>query len=57
MFKDGNEFQFFNNNLDKSQQESVKFTFEQKDLAIIHGPPGTGLNEFKKIIFSPLLFF
>lgn len=44
MFKEGNEFQFFNNNLDKSQQESVKFTFEQKDLAIIHGPPGTGLN-------------
>ena len=33
---------FFNQNLDRSQQEAVKFTFEQKDLAIIHGPPGTG---------------
>lgn len=33
---------FFNKRLDSSQQEAVKFTFEQKDLAIIHGPPGTG---------------
>lgn len=33
---------FFNNNLDSSQQEAVRFTFKQKDLAIIHGPPGTG---------------
>jgi ATP-dependent RNA/DNA helicase IGHMBP2 len=36
------DFRFFNKNLDKSQKEAVKFTFEQKDLAIIHGPPGTG---------------
>ncbi len=28
---------FFNRNLDQSQQQAVKFTFEQKDLAIIHG--------------------
>lgn len=35
-------FKFFNANLDSSQQAAVKFTFEQKDLAIIHGPPGTG---------------
>jgi ATP-dependent RNA/DNA helicase IGHMBP2 len=28
---------FFNRNLDQSQQEAVRFTFEQKDLAIIHG--------------------
>jgi ATP-dependent RNA/DNA helicase IGHMBP2 len=28
---------FFNRNLDQSQQEAVKFTFQQKDLAIIHG--------------------
>ncbi len=33
---------FFNKGLDVSQQEAVKFTFAQKDLAIIHGPPGTG---------------
>lgn len=31
------DFDFFNKNLDKSQQEAVRFTFEQKDLAIIHG--------------------
>ena len=36
------EFKFFNKNLDQSQKEAVKFSFEQKDLAIIHGPPGTG---------------
>ena len=28
---------FFNRNLDQSQKEAVRFTFEQKDLAIIHG--------------------
>lgn len=42
MFNSENDFQFFNTGLDKSQQEAIKFTFEQKDLAIIHGPPGTG---------------
>ena len=31
------ELKFFNTNLDKSQQEAVKFSFQQKDLAIIHG--------------------
>jgi ATP-dependent RNA/DNA helicase IGHMBP2 len=36
------EYHFFNRNLDTSQQNAVRFTFEQKDLAIIHGPPGTG---------------
>ncbi len=46
------EFQFFNNRLDKSQQDAVKFTFEQKDLAIIHGPPGTGLFDWLSFQFS-----
>lgn len=36
------ELNFFNKRLDDSQKEAVTFTFEQKDLAIIHGPPGTG---------------
>lgn len=36
------ELDFFNKRLDESQKEAVKFTFEQKELAIIHGPPGTG---------------
>lgn len=36
------DLSFFNKNLDESQREAVRFTFEQKELAIIHGPPGTG---------------
>lgn len=37
------EIDFYNKRLDESQQGAVKFTFEQKDLAIIHGPlVGTG---------------
>ena len=36
------ELNFFNKRLDASQQEAVRLTFEQKDVAIIHGPPGTG---------------
>ncbi|XP_021563759.1 DNA-binding protein SMUBP-2, partial [Carlito syrichta] len=33
---------FFNASLDASQQEAVSFALTQKELAIIHGPPGTG---------------
>ncbi|XP_037694261.1 DNA-binding protein SMUBP-2 [Choloepus didactylus] len=33
---------FFNTSLDTSQQEAVSFALSQKELAIIHGPPGTG---------------
>ncbi|GBN17704.1 DNA-binding protein SMUBP-2 [Araneus ventricosus] len=33
---------FFNNKLNEEQMESVKFALLQKDVAIIHGPPGTG---------------
>ena len=36
------DLNYFNANLDESQRAAVRFTFEQKDLAIIHGPPGTG---------------
>ncbi|XP_055987761.1 DNA-binding protein SMUBP-2 [Sorex fumeus] len=31
-----------NASLDASQQEAVRFALSQKELAIIHGPPGTG---------------
>ena len=31
------DLKFFNKGLDESQREAIKFTFEQKDLAIIHG--------------------
>uniref|UniRef100_A0A671W8K9 DNA-binding protein SMUBP-2 n=1 Tax=Sparus aurata TaxID=8175 RepID=A0A671W8K9_SPAAU len=34
--------EFFNSNLDNSQKEAVTFTLSQRELAVIHGPPGTG---------------
>uniref|UniRef100_A0A8D1VUT1 DNA-binding protein SMUBP-2 n=1 Tax=Sus scrofa TaxID=9823 RepID=A0A8D1VUT1_PIG len=33
---------FYNTALDASQKEAVLFALSQKELAIIHGPPGTG---------------
>ncbi|XP_047374036.1 DNA-binding protein SMUBP-2 isoform X2 [Sciurus carolinensis] len=33
---------FYNATLDPSQKEAVSFALSQKELAIIHGPPGTG---------------
>ncbi|XP_047631009.1 DNA-binding protein SMUBP-2 isoform X2 [Phacochoerus africanus] len=33
---------FYNTALDASQREAVLFALSQKELAIIHGPPGTG---------------
>uniref|UniRef100_A0A8I3MTW5 DNA-binding protein SMUBP-2 n=1 Tax=Canis lupus familiaris TaxID=9615 RepID=A0A8I3MTW5_CANLF len=33
---------FCNTSLDASQKEAVSFALSQKELAIIHGPPGTG---------------
>ncbi|GFV21813.1 DNA-binding protein SMUBP-2 [Trichonephila clavipes] len=33
---------FHNNNLNDQQKEAVRFSLLQKDVAIIHGPPGTG---------------
>ncbi|KAM4733526.1 DNA-binding protein SMUBP-2 [Anableps anableps] len=36
------EFEFFNSELDDSQREAVSFALSQRELAVIHGPPGTG---------------
>lgn len=36
------ETEFVNKNLDDSQREAVTFALSQRELAIIHGPPGTG---------------
>ncbi|NXR80418.1 SMBP2 protein, partial [Pycnonotus jocosus] len=33
---------FLNASLDESQREAVSFSLAQRELAIIHGPPGTG---------------
>ncbi|XP_048112394.1 DNA-binding protein SMUBP-2 [Alosa alosa] len=37
-----NDLEFYNTGLDESQREAVTFALKQKDLAVIHGPPGTG---------------
>ncbi|XP_071796119.1 DNA-binding protein SMUBP-2-like [Asterias amurensis] len=36
------DFQLFNENLDQSQQDAMTFALSQRDVAVIHGPPGTG---------------
>lgn len=41
-FVSSDKVQFFNSNLDDSQREAVSFTLSQRELAVIHGPPGTG---------------
>ncbi|CAG5120566.1 unnamed protein product, partial [Candidula unifasciata] len=33
---------FVNGSLDESQKEAVKFALTQREVAVIHGPPGTG---------------
>ncbi|XP_071392360.1 DNA-binding protein SMUBP-2 [Centroberyx affinis] len=37
-----NEVAFFNSDLDDSQREAVSFALSQREVAVIHGPPGTG---------------
>ena len=36
------DIRFFNNNLNQSQKNAIKFSMEANELALIHGPPGTG---------------
>lgn len=36
------EIDFFNKNLDDSQREAVTFALSQREVAVVHGPPGTG---------------
>ena len=33
---------FFNDSLDSSQREAVEFCLKQREVGIVHGPPGTG---------------
>lgn len=37
-----NDLQFFNQGLNKSQQDAVKAVLNNAELMILHGPPGTG---------------
>ena len=39
--KDGN-IRYANEGLNESQKEAIKFALLQRELAVIHGPPGTG---------------
>ncbi|XP_009074723.1 PREDICTED: DNA-binding protein SMUBP-2, partial [Acanthisitta chloris] len=41
-FSETKPLKFFNASLDTSQREAVSFSLAQRELAIIHGPPGTG---------------
>nr|XP_005494890.2 DNA-binding protein SMUBP-2 [Zonotrichia albicollis] len=41
-FPETKPLEFFNGSLDESQKEAVFFSLAQRELAIIHGPPGTG---------------
>lgn len=36
------DVEFLNSNLDDSQREAVSFALSQRELAVVHGPPGTG---------------
>ncbi|OMH81831.1 DNA polymerase alpha-associated DNA helicase A [Zancudomyces culisetae] len=38
----GGTIEYFDENLNDSQKEAVKFSLEAEHLALIHGPPGTG---------------
>lgn len=41
-FSAASDFQPFDSSLNESQQEAVRLALTAEDLAIIHGPPGTG---------------
>ncbi|CAC5372835.1 IGHMBP2 [Mytilus coruscus] len=36
------EIYYINSNLDESQKEAVRFALSQPEIAVVHGPPGTG---------------
>jgi hypothetical protein len=37
------EIHHVNSNLDDSQKEAVRFALSQPEIAVVHGPPGTGM--------------
>ncbi|XP_010289413.1 PREDICTED: DNA-binding protein SMUBP-2, partial [Phaethon lepturus] len=41
-FNETKPLKLYNDSLDASQREAVSFALAQRELAIIHGPPGTG---------------
>ena len=48
---------FNNTSLDKSQRKAVESTLNQKELSVVHGPPGTGkTTTLVEIIWQVMLF-
>jgi hypothetical protein len=45
----GGELRWLNPALDASQQAAVRFALQQRELAIIHGPPGDSLFSFLRL--------
>ncbi|KFO74430.1 DNA-binding protein SMUBP-2, partial [Cuculus canorus] len=41
-FTETKPLKLYNNSLDASQRDAVAFSLAQRELAIVHGPPGTG---------------
>ncbi|XP_009890738.1 PREDICTED: LOW QUALITY PROTEIN: DNA-binding protein SMUBP-2 [Charadrius vociferus] len=41
-FSETKPLKLYNDSLDASQREAVSFSLAQRELAIVHGPPGTG---------------
>ncbi|NXK23526.1 SMBP2 protein, partial [Arenaria interpres] len=41
-FRETRPLKLYNESLDASQREAVSFALAQRELAIVHGPPGTG---------------
>lgn len=42
ILNEDNQIRHVNDQLDDSQKEAVRFALLQKELAVVHGPPGTG---------------
>ena len=40
------QIHFTNPHLNESQREAIEFALKQKELAVIHGPPGTYLPKY-----------
>lgn len=41
--QDGMKVEFFDQTLNDSQRDAIKFTLASREVALIHGPPGVGL--------------
>ena len=47
-----NNLVWFNKSLDHSQKGAVEFALKQREIAVVHGPPGTGQFMFLVIQLS-----